>query len=277
MTTSAWSCMPPSGIRRPRLPSGEATRLDPANVDAHNDLGRVLRAAERYPEAEAVLREAIRLDPSFAWAHANLGRVLLETHRYPEAGLPSARRSASTRPTPTRTTTSAGSCVPPSGIRRPRPFPGPPSGKTRLGLIGIPLARRLKRMPTLSGKHRERSIRVLIEAERIAQSITEKSWQATALAAVARVLAITDPDRAARLIAKAETVAKSIDAKAKKEDTLAVVARIMAVTNPGWAERIAQSITRRILKVGVVAAVARALYSIPTRTTRPSSSPTRNA
>ncbi len=63
----------------------EAIRLDPANAQAHANLGRALYATERYPEAETALREAIRLDPGNAGAHNNLGLVLFDTERYPEA------------------------------------------------------------------------------------------------------------------------------------------------------------------------------------------------
>jgi len=63
----------------------EAIRLDPANAQAHANLGRALYATERYPEAETALRKAIRLDPGDAEAHNNLGLVLFDTERYPEA------------------------------------------------------------------------------------------------------------------------------------------------------------------------------------------------
>jgi pimeloyl-ACP methyl ester carboxylesterase len=47
-------------------------------------------------------------------------------------------------------------------------------------------------------------------ALRVAQSITDESSKATALAAVAGALAATHPDRAARLLSDAERIAQSI-------------------------------------------------------------------
>ena len=46
-------------------------------------------------------------------------------------------------------------------------------------------------------------------AERIAQSIPDKSWKVYALADIAKALAATDPGRAARLIAEAERIGRS--------------------------------------------------------------------
>jgi tetratricopeptide (TPR) repeat protein len=63
----------------------EAIRVDPANVDARNELGRVLYDSERFAEAEAAYREAIRLDPANVNARNRLGSVLYETERFAEA------------------------------------------------------------------------------------------------------------------------------------------------------------------------------------------------
>ena len=119
----------------------------PGQRHAHFHLGDVLREPDRFPEAEAAYREAIRLDPALAAAHVNLGFLLHTTeavrgsrgrvpggdppgprlataHMHLGAILPrpdgrprrrprTGRRSASTPPTPWRTTISAPSCVRP--------------------------------------------------------------------------------------------------------------------------------------------------------------------
>ncbi len=59
----------------------EAIRLDPANADAHGNLGIVLGELKRYREAEAAFREAIRLDPANADAQSALAWVLAERKR----------------------------------------------------------------------------------------------------------------------------------------------------------------------------------------------------
>ena len=55
----------------------------------------------------------------------------------------------------------------------------------------------------------DRAARLFAHAERIANSIRNKSEKATALSRVATALAATDPDRAARLFADAEHFAYS--------------------------------------------------------------------
>lgn len=52
----------------------------PSAWPPHN-LGSLLARLEKFPEAEAALRESIGYDPSFAQAHYHLGRVLEKTGR----------------------------------------------------------------------------------------------------------------------------------------------------------------------------------------------------
>ncbi len=65
---------------------------------------------------------------------------------------------------------------------------------------------------------RARATRLLTDAERVAQSITDELWKATALAGVAGALAATDPDRA-------ERVARSITDESSKVTALLKIAK----------------------------------------------------
>ena len=80
-------------------------------------------------------------------------------------------------------------------------------------------------------------------AEHIAQSIPDDGWKVSALTSTATTLAVTDPDRAAHLIADAERIAQSIpDEQLSKDLALADIAGALAATDPDRAEGIAQSI-----------------------------------
>jgi CHAT domain len=97
------------------------------------------------------------------------------------------------------------------------------------------------------------------DAERIAQSITDKSVKSKALADIARALAATDPARAAQLGADAEAIALRIADKSLKPTPLVYITRALAATDPDRAERITQSIADEFLKGPAVASIARAL------------------
>ena len=99
---------------------------------------------------------------------------------------------------------------------------------------------------------------LLTDAERIAQSITDDSSKASALA-TRGALAATDPDRAARLIADAERAAQSITDETWKARALASIAGALAATDPDRAERVAQSITGDYSKASALASIAGAL------------------
>ena len=89
----------------------------------------------------------------------------------------------------------------------------------------------------------DRAARLLADAERIANSITDESSKASALSGIAEALAATDPDRAARLLADAERIANSITDEYSKASALSDIAQALAATDPDRAERIANSIT----------------------------------
>jgi hypothetical protein len=116
---------------------------------------------------------------------------------------------------------------------------------------------------TLAATDPGRAARLLADAERIAQSITDESDKARALAAIAKALAATDPDRA-------ERIAQSITREGWKAFALADIAKALAATDPGRAERIAQSITdkseiSKFDKAMALAAVAKALAATARR------------
>jgi phage gpG-like protein len=84
---------------------------------------------------------------------------------------------------------------------------------------------------------RARTTRILIDAERLAQSITDENSKAPALLVVAGALAAADPDRAARHIADAERLAQSITDENSRASALTGVARALAAADPDRAER----------------------------------------
>lgn len=79
--------------------------------------------------------------------------------------------------------------------------------------------------------------------ERAARSIADQGRQAQALAAAAKALALTDPDRAVRLITDAEHLAESIPAPPAKATALAAVTAGLAAIDSDRAERLLQSIS----------------------------------
>ena len=79
-------------------------------------------------------------------------------------------------------------------------------------------------------------------AERIADLLINEYSRATILADVARATAAADPDRAIRLLADAERIAQSLD-PSSKDHALVSFARAAAAIDLDRAERIAQSIT----------------------------------
>jgi uridine phosphorylase len=89
-------------------------------------------------------------------------------------------------------------------------------------------------------------------ARRIAQSITESEANALALRGVAQAVAPTDPDRA-------QSIAQWITDLQDKEFTVGAVAKAVAVTDPDRAERIAQSITDERRKELALRGVAQAV------------------
>jgi hypothetical protein len=106
---------------------------------------------------------------------------------------------------------------------------------------------------------RIQATRVLAEAERIAYSITDEASRAAALAAVAKALKATDPDRAVRLTADAEDIAQSItDQSPAVTVVLADLAVSLAAidTVPDRAERVARSIIDLPVRASALANLA---------------------
>ena len=91
--------------------------------------------------------------------------------------------------------------------------------------------------------------RLIADAERAAQSITNEPWRAMALANIVGALAATDPDRA-------EHIAQSITEKEREASALADIVDVLAATDPDRAERIAQSITSEPWRASALAKVA---------------------
>ncbi len=84
-----------------------------------------------------------------------------------------------------------------------------------------------------------RPLRVLESAERVAQSILDRSSRASALVPIVKVLADADPGRAAQVMADA---LKDIS---PDSSTFAEILAVMATSDPDQAEHLAQSIPRR--------------------------------
>ena len=62
-----------------------ALEMDPASAEAHANLGAVLKALKRLPEALQHYDTAVALDPGFANAHANRGNLLFSACCFAEA------------------------------------------------------------------------------------------------------------------------------------------------------------------------------------------------
>ena len=78
---------------------------------------------------------------------------------------------------------------------------------------------------------------------------------------MAKAVAATDPGRAARLAGDAERIANSITDKDAKAWALSGVAEAMAATDPDRAERIANSITSESAKALALSSIAKALVA----------------
>ena len=95
----------------------------------------------------------------------------------------------------------------------------------------------------------------LSDVDRIAQLITDEDEQIFVLANVVQAMT----GRAARLAANASRIAQSIASEDRKALALASLAQAMAATDPHRAERIAESITYKPIKVRALLKIANAL------------------
>ena len=75
-TTISAKSTGPFGLGPGRACYRRALELDPRFAAAHHNLGLLLRALDRLPEAQQCYEAATRLEPNFAEAHNNLGNVL---------------------------------------------------------------------------------------------------------------------------------------------------------------------------------------------------------
>ena len=71
------------GSRRGRLP--RALALNPANVQARNNLGQVLERQRDFAAAADEYRKAVESQPTFRLARLNLGRMLMASAENEEA------------------------------------------------------------------------------------------------------------------------------------------------------------------------------------------------
>jgi Caspase domain len=148
----------------------------------------------------------------------------------------------------------------PSGVEPERPAPGRSQpgrsqpGRSEPGRAEPGRAEPERGEPGQPGPSRHDHL--VTEALRAAQSIPEGDPKARALVAVARAVALTDPDRAARLVADAHRVAQAISDPGEQASALASIAGPLAVSDAGSAETVAQSIPDVPWKATALAGVA---------------------
>jgi hypothetical protein len=111
----------------------------------------------------------------------------------------------------------------------------------------------------MSAADPDRAARLIVEAERIAQSITSEFSKAYTLAGIADAVRAADPDRVARLIAEVEHIARSITSVDTKSSLLADIVKVVAAADPDRAERIAQSIVNEDSKAVALARIVGAI------------------
>jgi hypothetical protein len=90
------------------------------------------------------------------------------------------------------------------------------------------------------------------------KSITVTHWKAAALAEIGNVLAPTDPGRATRLIVNAERIAQAITEASDQGFPLTVIVKALAPIDPNRAECIAQTITDELWKARALMAIVQA-------------------
>ena len=95
---------------------------------------------------------------------------------------------------------------------------------------------------------RQRAIRLLGDAERVAQSIAGQWARVLALTMVAQALTAAEPGRAARMLADVEYAARTIRVRSTPDSMRRAfatesIATALAALDPGRAEVLAQSIT----------------------------------
>ncbi len=109
---------------------------------------------------------------------------------------------------------------------------------------------------------RSRYSRIVTDALRAAQSISEENPKARALAVAARALAPTDPGRASLVAADAERIAQSIASGAARDSALAAVTGPLAAYDADRAETVALSIPEASFRASALAGAAETLAAI---------------
>ena len=153
-----------------------------------------------------------------------------------------------------------------------------------------------QRRPEFVRSDRARAIRVLSEAEQVAQSIEDESQKVWGLARVAAALADIDAGRAARVVAEiehflestddrskvgalvgsaeeltaidagsAERIARSVEDEYQRSQALEDVARALAAVDPDRAKRVAESMTEKTYKALAVAEVGQTVAATDSR------------
>jgi hypothetical protein len=103
------------------------------------------------------------------------------------------------------------------------------------------------------------TIRLFVDAQRAADSITSEPAKVSALLNIAQAVDATDPRRAARLFRDAERVADSITTEPAKASALSKIAQATVRTDLDRAERIADSITDQMWKGWALSSIAQAV------------------
>ena len=90
-----------------------------------------------------------------------------------------------------------------------------------------------EKVPGSARRVSDRAARLLADAERTAQSITDEGVKALAMSEIAQVLTATNPDHAARVLADAERTAQPITGEGVKASVLSMVAQGIGSHRPG--------------------------------------------
>ena len=137
----------------------------------------------------------------------------------------------------------------------PRP-PAEPTGAVQVAVVPAPVQEQLVR------PGQSRYSRIVTDALRTAQAISEENPKVRALAAAAQALAPTDPGRASLVAADAERIAQSIAGEAARASALAAVTGPLAAYDADRAEIVAQSIPEASFRASALAAAAETLAAI---------------
>jgi hypothetical protein len=137
-------------------------------------------------------------------------------------------------------------------------LPRPPAEPTATGEVAVPAP--VQEQPVRPAQ--SRYSRIVADALRAAQSISEENPKAHALAAAARALASTDPGRASLVAADAGRIAQSMASGAARASALAAVTGPLAAYDAERAETLARSIPEASFRASALAGAAETLAAI---------------